>query len=111
MVKNLPIPALIDFIIVSLDIARYILHYNYYRKVRLEVYNEEKRENIYNVVGTIPGEREPGKYREFLNVSFGTIGFYDKKLKKFQMQLIVHKFHVCVRRCFICNWLIALQIS
>jgi hypothetical protein len=63
MVKNLPIPALIDFIIVSLDIARYILHYNYYRKVRLEVYNEEKRENIYNVVGTIPGEREPGKYR------------------------------------------------
>ena len=37
------------------------LDYDYLRKVRLEVYTEEKREDIYNVVGTIPGDLEPGK--------------------------------------------------
>ena len=31
------------------------------RKVRLEVYNEERQEDIYNVIGTIKGKHEPGK--------------------------------------------------
>ena len=39
-----------------------ICNYNFFRKVKLAVYNERRMKAITNVCGTIRGNIEPGKY-------------------------------------------------